>query len=192
MAKKSIEHFWKQNDGKMIIGYGKWLIAYGIIEGLVTFFLLVFTVLVSSNPEAFDRLAGVMPIVIIAYALNIAMSIYCINRGSAIRKTELPPSRIYRTSTVVIIFIIVLALLWFLVNRSASTVILGILDIIVLVDSIRYRTRYHKVYSAVYNGEKNIDSKDVAKARSKSQILNNNKKETINDEVDNEYNDDTF
>ena len=42
MAKsQNLEAFWEQNDGKLIKGYGKWLIAYGILLGLISAFFLV-------------------------------------------------------------------------------------------------------------------------------------------------------
>ena len=143
---KKLEEFWESNEGKLIKGYGKWLIAYGIIVILVSAFFV----------ESLEY-SGQAMLVVLYYLGSIAVSIYYINRGNAIKKMALSPSQIQSASTAVIVLQIFFAIWTVILSGGAVKILFGLLDVITLLDAIRYKRNGHKAYLAAYEG-KNLAS----------------------------------
>lgn len=175
---KKLEEFWESNEGKLIKGYGKWLIAYGIIVILVSAFFLFYAIS-KLSVESLEYSDQAM-VVVLYYLGSIAVSIYYINRGNAIKKMALSPSQIQSASTAVIVLQIFFAIWTVILSGGAVKILFGLLDVITLLDAIRYKRNGHKAYLAAYEG-KNLASftksnprqiepqtKDESKAETKS------------------------
>ena len=154
-TKTELEEFWKQNDGKLIKGYGKWLIAYGIIIALVCAFWIFYIITQLKGLE----LTGLGIAVVTFYFACICSAIYYAYVGESIAKGKFSPNKIQGASTAVIALVLITAACQvFLTSQlgGATTVVFGILDIITLTDSIRYKSRWHRAYQDFYSGNTEV------------------------------------
>lgn len=181
-TKAELEEFWKQNDGKLIKGYGKWLIAYGIIVALVCAFWIFYIITQLRGYE----LTGLGIAVITFYFACICSAIYYTYAGESIVKGKFSPNKIQGASTAVIALVLITAACQvFLTSQlgGATTVVFGIIDIVTLVDSIRYKNHWHKAYQDFYDSNTKTSGKGVSsneKQKLSRDIVNTkNKNNTI-------------
>ena len=172
-AKIDLNEFWEQNDGKQIKSYGKWLIAYGIIVALACAFWLLYLIGQTRDYE----LTGLGIAVIFFYIACICSAIYYIYAGRGIVKGLFTPNKIQGASTAVISLVIITAICQLLLTIQLGgtvTIVLGLLDIITITDSVRYKKNLHKAYLDFCNGE----------TKASKRTSNENKEESSEDKKD--------
>ena len=183
-AKTGLEEFWNQNDGKLIKSYGKWLIAYGIIIALVCAFWIFYIITQLKGLE----LTGLGIAVVTFYFACICSAFYHVYAGENIAKGKFSPNKIQGASTTIIALVLITAACQvFLTSQlgGAITVVFGILDIVTLVDSIRYKSRWHRSYQDFYSGNTKV-TKSSSSNKNKDKKPSKDKKNT---DVEDEYDD---
>lgn len=152
MAKTPTNDFWDNDDGRLIKNYGTWLMFYGII---CTISLMLNLFVCITNNFYFGVLWDLV---------LLSANIFFIIRGFLIRSKKLAPQQILNTSTFSLAFIIIACVILLLINISAGSLsaygsIIGFLDIITIIDSVRYRRNWHAPYVEYYNTKHHIVEK---------------------------------
>lgn len=180
-SKQNLEAFWKQGDGKLIKSYGDWLIAYGIMLGLVSAFFLL------TSLSIISELAGYGIMLVGFYVFAMATSIYYINRGYAIRKTSLTPAQMSFTTTIILILMLSVLFWSSMSSDHKGAVAFGLLDLITFMETIKYKRKWHKSYVAAYSGKVKVDIKDDNRHNHKKEIKEahalKNKKDEYEDDL---------
>lgn len=170
-AKAELAKFWEQNEGKLIKSYGKWLIAYGVIIAIACAFWIFYILMQTRGLE----LTGLGVGVLVFYFACICSAIYYIYAGIKIKSENFSPTQIRNTSTAVITLVLITIACQVFLNAQlggTTTVVFGILDLITLIDSFRYKSRCHEAYENFYENNNSLSKKAMSSDSIKTRRAN--------------------
>lgn len=140
--KTKLEKFWGTKIGKKIRSFGGWCIANGVIVGILSILMFVFLVMNYSDLTEIGILnLFLMPVQLI-------VSLYCLYVGVGIRKNSYTPQQLSTHTTIILLGLIIECILLFIGGTMAGVtkIGVGILNLAVFVDCIKYKVEWHRQY----------------------------------------------
>lgn len=185
MASKSqLNEFWGTKVGKKIRNFGGWCIANGILVGALS--VLIFIFLLSN----YSNLTEVGIANIFLMPIQIIISLYCFYVGIVIRKKQCTPQQLSMYTTIILLGLLTeCAFLLFMngITPGGLNIGIGLLNIAVFADCVKYKVEWHKQYLEAFGG--NTHSTEKASAFKTSKQITDTKPDKHHSE---EYEDDTF